>query len=339
MNIQSLLHNPRLGEIVRFVFVGILATAIHYGVYYVLLPYINENVAYTTGFFVAFICNFFLSSFFTFHIPPTWRRFVRFGGSHLANYFIQIGLFNLFLMVGVPEVWAPLPIYVVAVPASFLLVRLALVKGKKGRKKLTLFLLLTLAVIPSAAHDVFTNRYDMAVLDLMVRLSHNHVNALFTDSQVFRYFFDLTEAGAPNPYQPYDRADKAFMGLTTFKDELPYFNDVKIAKNYLSADELKILNNIVSGYFDFAEIQALCHHPMYIDDYIRQLDNILSSTGQELLMDGGTVSHEEAMEKAVVEYRKFQVKNLSPVEQAYLASIKGIERKAKRKGGGGNEDK
>ena len=139
----------------------------------------------------------------------------------------------------------------------------------------------------------------------------------------------------------YDRAnaDKPFMGLTTFKGELPCLNDIKIAKNYLSADELKILNNIVSGYFDFAEIQALRHQPMYMDDYIRQLDNILSSTGQELLMDGGTVSHEEAMEKAVAEYRKFQVKTLSPVEQAYLASIKEIERKAKRKGGGGNEDK
>ena len=139
----------------------------------------------------------------------------------------------------------------------------------------------------------------------------------------------------------YDRAnaDKPFMGLTTFKGELPSLNDIKIAKNYLSADELKILNNIVSGYFDFAEIQALRHQPMYMDDYIRQLDNILSSTGQELLMDGGTVSHEEAMEKAVAEYRKFQVKTLSPVEQAYLASIKVIERKAKREGGGGNEDK
>ena len=139
----------------------------------------------------------------------------------------------------------------------------------------------------------------------------------------------------------YDRADadKPFMGLTTFKGELPCLNDVKIAKNYLLADELKILNNIVSGYFDFAEIQALRHQPMYMDDYIRQLDNILSSTGQELLMDGGTVSHEEAMEKAIAEYRKFQVKTLSPVEQAYLESIKGIEKKAKRKGGGGNEDK
>jgi hypothetical protein len=132
----------------------------------------------------------------------------------------------------------------------------------------------------------------------------------------------------------YERADadKPFMGLTTFKGELPCLNEVKIAKNYLSADELKILNNLVSGYFDFAEIQALRHKPMYMDDYVRQLDNILLANGEGLLTDGGKVSHEEAMDKAVAEYRKYQVRTLSPVEQAYLESIKDIEKKAKRGG-------
>ena len=127
-------------------------------------------------------------------------------------------------------------------------------------------------------------------------------------------------------------ADKPFMGLTTFKGELPCLNDVKIAKNYLSADELKILNRLVSGYFDFAEIQALKHRPMYMEDYVRQLDNNIVSIGEELLTDGGSVSHEEAMDKAVAEYRKYQVKTLSSVEQAYLESIKSIEKKAKRRG-------
>lgn len=133
----------------------------------------------------------------------------------------------------------------------------------------------------------------------------------------------------------YERADadKPFMGLTTFKGELPCLNDIKIAKNYLSADELKILNNLVSGYFDFAEIQALRHRPMHMEDYVRQLDNILVANGEGLLMDNGSVSHEKAMEKAHSEYRKFQVKTLSPVEQAYLESIKGIEKKVKRERG------
>jgi len=132
----------------------------------------------------------------------------------------------------------------------------------------------------------------------------------------------------------YERADadRPFMGLTTFKGELPCLNDVKIAKNYLSADELKILNNLVSGYFDFAEIQAMRHRPMYMEDYVRQLDNNIQSVGEKLLTDGGTISHEMAMEKAITEYRKFQEKTLSPVEEAYLESIKGIEKSIKRNG-------
>ena len=135
----------------------------------------------------------------------------------------------------------------------------------------------------------------------------------------------------------YDRADadKPFMGLTSFKGELPCINDIKIAKNYLTAEELKILNNIVSGYFDFAETQALRHRPMYMEDYVRQLDNILSANGDELLEGAGSVSHEEAMDKALIEYRKFQVKTLSPVEQDYLESIKLIEKKTKKKGSKG----
>ncbi|MDL2227852.1 virulence RhuM family protein [Bacteroidales bacterium OttesenSCG-928-K03] len=135
-------------------------------------------------------------------------------------------------------------------------------------------------------------------------------------------------------------SDKAFMGLTTFSGDQPTQKDISIAKNYLSEEELKILNNFVSGYFDFAEIQALKRKPMYMEDYIRQLDNILVSTGEHVLQNAGTVSHEEAVEKALAEYRKYQVKTLSPVEQAYLETIKKvekkIEKKAKRKSG---EDK
>ena len=131
----------------------------------------------------------------------------------------------------------------------------------------------------------------------------------------------------------YERADadKPFMGLTTFEGELPTLKDTKIAKNYLTADELKVLNNIVSGYFDFAEIQAIRHRPMYMEDYIKQLDGILSGTGEQILLDAGSVSHQQAMEKAEKEYRKYQVKTLSPVEQAYLDTIKQLEKEAKEK--------
>lgn len=130
----------------------------------------------------------------------------------------------------------------------------------------------------------------------------------------------------------FNRADseKPFMGLTTFSGDFPVKKDIGIAKNYLTVEELKILNNLVSGYFDFAEIQAMLHNPMHMSDYIEHLDRILSSTGVPLLSDAGTISHAEAMKKAETEYRKFQVKNLSPVETAYLKNIKELDKKAKK---------
>ena len=133
----------------------------------------------------------------------------------------------------------------------------------------------------------------------------------------------------------YERVDaeKPFMGLMSFKGELPCLNDIKIAKNYLDEKEIKVLNNIVSGYFDFAEIMALEHKPVYMMDYVKQLDSILMSTGRPLLQGTGSVSHEDAMEKALAEYRKYQVKTLSPVEQAYLDSIKMLGKKGKRNTG------
>ena len=127
-------------------------------------------------------------------------------------------------------------------------------------------------------------------------------------------------------------ADAPMMGLTSFKGDHPTLRDAQIAKNYLSENELKILNNLVSGYFDFAEIQAMRRRPMYMEDYVKQLDSILSSTGEALLNGAGSVSHQQAMDKARAEYRKFQVRELSPVERAYLDTIKAISDKTKNKG-------
>lgn len=131
----------------------------------------------------------------------------------------------------------------------------------------------------------------------------------------------------------YERADseKPFMGLTTFKGDIPVLQDVVIAKNYLNEEELKILNNLVSGYFDFAEIQAIRHNPMYMKDYIKQLDMILSSTGEKMLNGSGSISHKKVIQKAKAEYRKYQVKTISPVEEEYLNTIKEINNKIEKK--------
>ena len=134
----------------------------------------------------------------------------------------------------------------------------------------------------------------------------------------------------------YERADadKPFMGLTVFSGDFPTAKEIGIAKNYLAEEELKILNNIVSGYFDFAEIQALRHNPMYMSDYVEHLDRILRSTGEALLEGAGTVSHVQALEKAKREYKKYQAKTLSPVEEAYLQTIKDVEKTARKKAKG-----
>ena len=116
------------------------------------------------------------------------------------------------------------------------------------------------------------------------------------------------------------------MGLTNFKGELPNINDIEIAKNYLSAEELKMLNNLVSGYFDFAEFQAMRHKPMRMKDYINQLDKILNSLDVKVLTNSGKISHKDAINKARIEYKKYQVKELSPIEKEYLNSINEINR-------------
>lgn len=131
----------------------------------------------------------------------------------------------------------------------------------------------------------------------------------------------------------YERADaeKPFMGLTSFSGELPALKDIGIAKNYLKEDELKILNNLVSGYFDLAEINAIEHKPMYMSDYVEQLDSIITSGNRKLLEDPGKVSHDQAIKKAKTEYRKYQEITLSPVEEEYLKSIKGVEKEVKKR--------
>jgi len=127
----------------------------------------------------------------------------------------------------------------------------------------------------------------------------------------------------------YNRADaeKDFMGLATFSGSKPQLKDAKIAKNYLDEKELRALGQIVSGYLDFAERQAERENPMKMMDWVKHLDSILTATGEQLLLDAGNVSHEQAIEKATEEYRKYQAKTLSPVEVSYLENIKAIEKK------------
>jgi len=126
-------------------------------------------------------------------------------------------------------------------------------------------------------------------------------------------------------------AEKEFMGLMNFPGNRPHLKDVVIAKNFLDEKELRALGQIVSGYLDFAERQAEREQTMTMKDWAAHLDRILTMSGENLLLDAGKVSHQQAIEKATTEYKKFQAKTLSEAEKNYLDSLNEIETKAKKK--------
>ena len=127
----------------------------------------------------------------------------------------------------------------------------------------------------------------------------------------------------------YNRADaeKEFMGLMTFPGSRPYLKDVVVAKNYLDEKELRSLGQIVSGYLDFAERQAEREQSMTMKDWAEHFDKILTMSGEKLLLGAGSVSHDEAIDKATKEYKKYQQKTLSEVEKSFLESLKSLENK------------
>lgn len=125
-------------------------------------------------------------------------------------------------------------------------------------------------------------------------------------------------------------AEKDFMGLLTFKGNHPTLIEAKTAKNYLNEKELRAIGQLVSGYLDFAERQAEREQVMTMNDWAAYLDRILTMSGEQLLQGSGCVSHEEAMEHATTEYRKYKQRTLSDVERDYLLSIKSIEDSVKK---------
>ena len=125
-------------------------------------------------------------------------------------------------------------------------------------------------------------------------------------------------------------SDKPFAGLTNFKGDEPTQAEAMIAKNYLTEQELKVLNNLVAAYFDLAELNAIEHREMRMADFVSELDTILASTRRKVLDNAGTISHAQAQEKAIAEYKKYKAKTLSSVEKDYLNSITLLEKKAKK---------
>ena len=111
------------GEIFRFAVVGTISTALNYVIYWILLHWINVNVAYTIGYVLSFLVNYWLSAHWTFKEKTSTKNGIGFGGAHLVNYLLHIVLFNFFLWLGLSNELAPLGVYLIAVPTNFILVR------------------------------------------------------------------------------------------------------------------------------------------------------------------------------------------------------------------------
>lgn len=117
--------NPfkQIPDFIRFAIVGVLATILHYGLYFIMQKIIAVNIAYTLGYVCSFVANFYLTAYFTFKKKPSWSKAFGFSGAHLLNYLLHIGLLNLFLWLGVSKSLAPFPVFAIAIPVNFLLVR------------------------------------------------------------------------------------------------------------------------------------------------------------------------------------------------------------------------
>ena len=120
---KQLIIHQKFREFVRFAIVGLSATGIHYGIYYLLNLFVNVNVAYSIGYVVSWFVNLYLTAHFNFKIPLSFKKGVGFALSHFINYLLHMLFLNLFLAIGMSEEIAPLFVFAVVIPINFLLVR------------------------------------------------------------------------------------------------------------------------------------------------------------------------------------------------------------------------
>ena len=131
------INKEAIGEIIRFSVVGVLVTAIHYVVYWLLQLVVNVNIAWTAGYIAGFVVNYYLSAYYIFREKTSVENGAGFGGAHLVNYFLQMVLLNFFIWLGFSATMAPIGVYAVSIPVNFLLVRFVFKHFKrKGAKEL-----------------------------------------------------------------------------------------------------------------------------------------------------------------------------------------------------------
>lgn len=181
-----------------------------------------------------------------------------------------------------------------------------------------------------------------------------HIKNIFTDGELERDAVVAnfaTTAADGKTYQVHGQtaaeivylradAEKEFMGMTSFDGKSLRKADASIAKNYLSEDEIKILNRLVTAYLEFAELQAIRQRPMYMNDWIEKLDDFIKMSGSELLNHAGRISHEKAKIKAELEFQKYKEQSkdeLTQVERDFIEHVKTTQKQleqGKGKNGG-----
>lgn len=123
LGLMEIFNKKLFGQAIRFCIVGVMAVVIHYAIYLLLKQWMVHVVAFAIGYFISFIANFFMTAKFTFKKDATTKKGVGFLGAHIINFILQTSLLQLFLWLGVNENFAPIPVYCIAVPVNFMLVR------------------------------------------------------------------------------------------------------------------------------------------------------------------------------------------------------------------------
>lgn len=131
---MKIIRSEKLIEFIRFLIVGVIATSVHYGIYYLLIKCVEYNLSYTIGYLLALILNFYLTAYFTFKEKPNLKNFIGMAGAHGINYILHMSLLNLFLFFGLSKQIAPFPVFAIAVPINFLLVRFVFKYKKENGK-------------------------------------------------------------------------------------------------------------------------------------------------------------------------------------------------------------
>ena len=180
--------------------------------------------------------------------------------------------------------------------------------------------------IRSSERNLYQQVTDIFITSIDYDPNANLTRKFFATVQNKLHYAAHQHTAAEVVYERVD-AEKPMVGMTNFKGDYITKEDVQIAKNYLTEEELTYLNLLVSQYLDFAEIQALQQIPMKMAEWIEKLDNLMTLSGRQLLVGKGTISHEEAKKKAIAEFEKYRKMEMLQYESDYDRAIRELIQK------------